>query len=39
MQNVADQINEMQKIFDEYGEYFDAAMRKFKNERLMVILK
>jgi len=36
MQNVAEQINEMQKIFDEYGEHFDVAMKKFKSDRYHV---
>jgi hypothetical protein len=37
MQTVAEQINEMQKIFEEYGSFFETVMKKCKNDRLMVI--
>lgn len=36
MQTVAEQINEMQKIFEEYGSFFETVMKKCKNDRFMV---
>jgi hypothetical protein len=33
MQSVAEQINDMQKIFEEYGCYFETVMKKFNNDR------
>jgi hypothetical protein len=38
MQTVAEQINEMQKIFEEYGSFFETVMKKCKNDRFMVSL-
>lgn len=37
MQSVAEQINDMQKIFEEYGVYFDTVMKKYKNDRYVKI--
>ena len=38
MQTVAEQINEMQKIFEEYGSFFETVMKKCKNDRFLVSL-
>ena len=36
MQKVAEEINEMQKIFEEYGSFFETVVKKFKSDRSLV---
>ena len=36
MEAVAEHINEMQKIYEEYGLIFDDLLRAFKDERRKV---
>ena len=39
MQTVAEHINEMQKIYEEYGAIFDDLTRSFKEFRTKVLLQ